>query len=151
MPRGRKIGIWWCNKRRVAGELARIAGPDFSPFPVPPIPISPFLLPFLGKRVSSTRARPLNYILQIRHTRFGTLLGLPTSGKQHITYTVFASLANILPKFNGRPLPASPPKSPHFTRKCCRYLGMNSDSIGIMDLFQKKPLSIQRNHLQSLK
>ena len=34
-------------------------------------------------------------------------------------YTVFASLANILPKSKGRPLPASLPKSPHFTRKRC--------------------------------
>ena len=32
-------------------------------------------------------------------------------------YTVFESLANILPKYNGRPLPASLPKSSHFTRR----------------------------------
>ena len=36
-----------------------------------------------------------------------------------LNYTVFASLANILPKFNGRPMPASLPKSPHLTRKLC--------------------------------
>ena len=34
-------------------------------------------------------------------------------------YTVFASLANILPKSNSWPLPASLCKSPHFTQKCC--------------------------------
>ena len=37
-----------------------------------------------------------------------------------ILYTVFASLANILPKSNDRPLPASLHKSPHFTRKHCK-------------------------------
>ena len=41
-------------------------------------------------------------------------------------YNVFASFANILPKYNGRPLPASLPKSPHFTRKRCRLLTDNN-------------------------
>ena len=34
-------------------------------------------------------------------------------------YTVLASLADILPKCNGQPLPATLPKGPHFTRKHC--------------------------------
>ena len=37
--------------------------------------------------------------------------------KTRYMYTVFASLANILPKSNGWSLPASLPKSPHFTQK----------------------------------
>ena len=36
-----------------------------------------------------------------------------------LTYTIFTSLANILPKSNGRPLPASLPKSPRFAQKRC--------------------------------
>ena len=36
-----------------------------------------------------------------------------------LVYIVFVSLANILPKSSGRPLPASLPKSTHFTHKRC--------------------------------
>ena len=43
--------------------------------------------------------------------RRGWLLG--------IAYTVFEPLGAILPKSNGRPLPASLPKSPRFARKRC--------------------------------
>ena len=44
-------------------------------------------------------------------------------------YTVFASLANILPKSNYQPLPASLPKSPHFTRKRCTAEGLRRISL----------------------
>ena len=40
-----------------------------------------------------------------------------------------ASLANILPKSNGRPLPASLPKSPHFTQKRCTPCWMPADHL----------------------